>query len=115
MAVLSLLSIFFILVSHVVAQQDKIVEILTSRSGTTQMPYYQPTDTAEMSTQILSNDHQSCVNSYSTSLSISLPPSNRLYSNETFQNSSGAHSSTAMMTSSLSITSSQNSHIFIFI
>ena len=117
MAVLSLFSIFFISVSHVVAQQDKIVEILsvlTSRSGTTQMPYYQPTDIAEMSTQILPSDHQSGVNSYSTSLSISLPPSNRLYWNETFQNSSGAHSSTALMTSSLSITSSQNSPIFSF-
>ena len=117
MAVLSLFSIFFISVSHVVAQQDKIVEILsvlTSRSGTTQMPYYQPTDIAEMSTQILPNDHQSGVNSYSTSLSISLPPSNRLYCNETFQNSSGAHSSTALMTSSLSVTSSQNSPIFSF-
>ena len=54
------------------------------------------------------------VNSYSTSLSISLPPSNRLYSNETFQNSSRAHSSTALMTSSLSITSWQNSPIFSF-
>ena len=71
MAVLSLFSIFFVSVSHVVAQQDKIVEILsvlTSRSGTTQMPYYQPTNIAEMSTQILPDDHQSGVNSYSTSL-----------------------------------------------